>query len=451
MKYLDLLYEGRYDELVRETFPILETDKDAERAFLRLFLQKQTTMLLNEHTTRHDLFNAAEKGNKYAQYAIARRIYFENEIEEAPWISRRNMKAAAEQGLPDAIAGLAMTYEYGDIGGVDRKEADRLMEQARSLGSELAYRCEIKDWCFGHRFIAPNPRHVIELCDARIAADEAAGIDVNGLWYYYRACAVEALEGRTKAVEDYKRSLDLGVLNAYADLILAFGYDEKTSSFKPSPEYFEYIRQGMAAPYGGAFYLHAVELTYQYDSMEESFKNRDVELSAPYFDLLSKCHDTIHRQLSNAARLGDVAAWELLGDMYHDGSYGFNKHKKKAMVCYEEGIKQDSASCMEKLWKMMHKHEIDKPIDFVDQVALWGARHESKLLLTEVVIAKQEGRLSEFADEIEKYYEPIFDAPEFSLDNDEDWQNTIDDLLADPNDPNPDDYPDDDGRFDAWA
>ena len=65
MKYLDLLYEGRYDELVRETFPILETDKDAERAFLRLFLQKQTTMLLNEHTTRHDLFNAAEKGNKY--------------------------------------------------------------------------------------------------------------------------------------------------------------------------------------------------------------------------------------------------------------------------------------------------------------------------------------------------------------------------------------------------
>ena len=121
------------------------------------------------------------------------------------------------------------------------------------------------------------------------------------------------------------------------------------------------------------------------------------------------------------------------------------------MVCYEEGIKQDSASCMEKLWKMMHKHEIDKPIDFVDQVALWGARHESKLLLAEVIVAKQEGRLSEFADEIEKYYEPIFDAPEFTLDNDEDWQTAIDDLLADPDDPNPDDYPDDDGRFDAWA
>lgn len=420
MDYLKLLYEGRYDELVQETFPILESDKDAERAFLRLFLQKQTTMLLNEHTTRHDLFKAAEQGNKYAQYAIARRIYFENDIEEAPWISRRNMKAAAEQGLPDAIAGLAMTYEYGDIGGVDRDKADELMEQARSLGSELAYRCQIKDWCFGHRFIAPDPKRVIELCNACIAADEAAGIDVNGHWYYYRACAIETLGGRAEAVEDYKRALDLGILNAYADLILAAGYDEKGVSFSPTPEYHEYICRGMAVPYGGAFYLDALRIMSQYDSMEESFKNRNLELSAPYYDLLCKCHDTIHRQLSNAARLGDVAAWELLGDIYHDGLYGFAKHKKKAMVCYEEGIKQDSASCMEKLWKMMHKHEIDKPIDFVDQVALWGARHESKLLLAEVVIAKQEGRLSEFADEIEKYYEPVFDAPEFTLDNNED-------------------------------
>ncbi len=451
MNYLQLLYEGRYDELVRETFPILETDKDAERAFLRLFMQKQTTLLLNEHTTRHDLFKAAEQGNKYAQYAIARRIHFENEIQEAPWISRRNMLSAAEQGLPDAIAGLALTYEFGDIGSVNREKADELMAQARYLGSELAYRWQIRDLCFGARFLPAQPQKAIELCNVRIAADETAGIDVNGLWYYFRACAIETLEGRSKAVEDYKRALDLGILCAYDDLIIATGYDENAVNFTPTPEYYEYIRRGMAAPYGGAYYLQAAELTRQYEAMEESFRSRDLEMSAPYYELLSKCHDTIHRQLSNAARLGDVPAWTLLGDMYHDGTYGFAKHKKKAMVCYEEGIKQDSVSCMEKLWKMMHRHEIDKPIDFVDQVALWGARHDSKLLLAEVVIAKQEGRLSEFADEIEKYYEPVFDAPEFTLDNDEDWQNTLDDLLADPNDPNSDDFPDDDGRFDAWA
>ena len=48
----------------------------------------------------------------------------------------------------------------------------------------------------------------------------------------------------------------------------------------------------------------------------------------------------------------------------------------------------------------------------------------------------------------------MFDAPEFSLDSDEEWAATIDDLLADPDDPDDpdiDDYPDDDGRYDAWA
>ena len=80
-----------------------------------------------------------------------------------------------------------------------------------------------------------------------------------------------------------------------------------------------------------------------------------------------------------------------------------------------------------------------------------GARWGSKFLLAETVIAAQEGRLTEYADEIAKYYEPIFDAPEFTLDDDEDWQTTIDDMLRDD-----DDYPDDslsdnDSKWDAWA
>ena len=71
-------------------------------------------------------------------------------------------------------------------------------------------------------------------------------------------------------------------------------------------------------------------------------------------------------------------------------------------------------------------------------------RKDNKRLLAEVVIAHQEGRLTEFADEIEKYYEPIFDAPDFTLDNDDDWRDVIDEQCDE-------DDPDDDGRYDAWA
>ena len=49
------------------------------------------------------------------------------------------------------------------------------------------------------------------------------------------------------------------------------------------------------------------------------------------------------------------------------------------------------------------------------------------------VVAHQEGRLNEYANEIEKYYEPIFDSPDFTIDDDDD------------------DYEEDDGRYDAWA
>ena len=90
--------------------------------------------------------------------------------------------------------------------------------------------------------------------------------------------------------------------------------------------------------------------------------------------------------------------------------------------------------------------------DYQDGIAIMGARWGSKFLLAETVIAAQEGRLTEYADEIAKYYEPIFDAPEFTLDNDEDWQTTIDDMLRDDDDEYPEDsLSDNDSKWDAWA
>ena len=444
MNYLELLYEGRYDELVQETLPILGTDKEAERAFLRLFLQKPIVLLLCPHTTMQDLHEEADKGNKYAQYAVARRVFFEAEIENAMWVSYRQMKAAADQGLPDAIAGLAMTYEFGDIGGVDREKADTLMEQALEAGSELAKVYRLKEWCFGCRFMVAEPQKAEEMATKWIAEDEAKGIEPNGAWYYYRACAKEVRNGRIAAKEDYKKSLTLGMLNAYGDLILTAGYGDTNNALSENEEYHQYLLDGMKARYSGAFYLEGARLMKRYTAMEEKFDELDISMQNICYDILTKCHDAIHSMFSQAAYMGDVAAWEQVGDMYYEGSYGYKKDYEKAFTCYTNGVIHDSGSCMEKLWKMMHDHLIDRPIDYVDQVALWGARKDNKRLLAEVVIAHQEGRLTEFADEIEKYYEPIFDAPDFTLDNDDDWREVIDEQCDE-------DDPDDDGRYDAWV
>jgi TPR repeat protein len=408
MNYLQLLYEGRYDELVQETLPLLETDKEAERAFLRLFMQRPVVLLLCPHSTMQDLHDEADKGNKYAQYAVARRVCFEAAIENALWVSYRQMKAAADQGLPDAIAGLAMTYEFGDIGGVDRAQADLLMEQALEAGSELAKVYRLKEWCFGYRFMDAEPQKAEEMATRWIAEDEAKGIAPNGAWYYYRACAKEVQSGRLAAKEDYKKALESGMLAAYGDLIVSSGYGDTDDTLLENEEYHDYLLQGMAARYSGAFYLEGVRLMRRYATMDEKFDELDISMNNVSEDMLTKCHEAIHSLFSQAAHMGEVAAWEQVGDMYFEGTYGYEKSYEKAFTCYSNGVMRDSVSCMEKLWKMMHDHLIERHIDYVDQVALWGARKDNKRLLAETVIAKQDGRLSEFADEIEKYYEPVF-------------------------------------------
>lgn len=453
MSYLQLLYEGRYNELVHEALPVLQTNKEAEVAFLRLFLQKHATLLLTPHGPLNELFREADKGNKYAQYAVARRIYFENATEDSLMLSYRRMKAAADQGLPDAIAGIALTYEFGDIGAVNRDKADELMAQARSLGSELALRWQLVNSCFQYRFREPQPQRALELANEFIAADEARGIDPNGIWYYYRAFAKNTLGDRDGALEDSKRAMELGILRAYYELILVHGYNAETNTFSPNEQYHEYLLKGMSAGYGGAFYIEAVRMAQQYDAIKAAYEERDMDMTNPYYDVLCKCHDAIYSMLKNAAHLGDVASVELLGDMFFRGSRGFEQSYKKALACYERGVQQNDVSCMEKLWKMMHYHIVDKPLDFIDQVALWGARNESKRLLAETVIAKQEGRLSVYADEIEKYYEPIFDSPDFTIEDDDDdalYKHTTDDLLAEGEDDGYDEE-EDDSRWDAWA
>ena len=119
------------------------------------------------------------------------------------------------------------------------------------------------------------------------------------------------------------------------------------------------------------------------------------------------------------------------------------KDKEKAFTCYANGAIHDSRECIESMWKMMHFHDIDRPLDYIDEIALRGARNGSKHLLAEVVIAKQEGRLQKYAEEIEKHYEPIFDSPDFKLD--ENWNTAAEDYDDD------DDFEEDDGRYDAWA
>ena len=446
MSYLELLYTGQYDELVNQALPLVKTDKDAERAFLRLFLSRENIFLLDEAMSIDLLIEEAEKGNPYAQYGYARWQSIVRGGEESLSIAYDYMQAAADQGLPDAIAALAITYEYGDMGIVDWKKEDKMLQQAFDMGSELASVYRLQDYCFGRHFQLAQPHMAVELADRLIAKDQAAGIEPNGYWFYYRACANEPRIGRLHTIDDYRRALDLGVLKAYTDLIIAYGYGETNDTLVETKDFSSLLRDGMDRLCSGAFFMDAAREMHRYDALQKFYNDDEgIQRRQVRYHVLTDSHDLIHSRLTQATQLGDRAAWEQLGDCYYYGEYGFEKDYNKAFTCYSNGTIHDYMGAVEKLWRMMHDHLIDRPLDYVDSIALQGARCGSKRLLAETVIIHQEGRLAEYADEIERFYDPIFDAPEFSLDNDDDWREIIDEQLSG------DEHEDDDGRYDAWA
>lgn len=105
MNYLELLYKGEYDRLVCEALPLAETNPDAARALLRL-CQGRNNFFLMAPATVELLQSQAKAGNRYAQYAFARYHVFVRNSEDSIKLSYDNMLAAAEQNLPDAVAGL---------------------------------------------------------------------------------------------------------------------------------------------------------------------------------------------------------------------------------------------------------------------------------------------------------------------------------------------------------
>ncbi len=445
-KYLQLLYEGQYDELVNTALPVLDTEDEARCAFLRLFMARDIMFILDYHKSVEPLIKEAEAGNKYAQYGYARWQTIVRGGENSIAIAYQNMKAAAEQGLPDAIAGLALTYEYGDMGQVDWDKEDELLNKALEMGSELAAKYKLQDYCFGRHYQDAVLYKAVDLAEKLIARDFANGTDPNGWWYYYRATAQEERLGRTRVMDDYRRAYELGVLDGCTNMILAFGYGDGNLTLVETKEYTGYLSEGIGRLCSGAFFLDAVREMKRYNTFEELYyAESGVQRHTLRYNLMQQSHDFIHSRLSQAAELGDNAAWEQLGDCYKEGSYGFEKSDEKAFTCYTNGAIHDAQACIEKLWKMMHGHLIDRPLDYVDSIALKGARCGSKRLLAETVIIHQEGRLSEYTDEIERFYDPIFDAPEFTLDDDDDWRDIIDEQFGD------DEPEDDDGRYDAWA
>lgn len=414
----ELFVQGSLDALVMSALPAAGKDAAAARYFLRVFtitpnlflLSRQSVGLIEEY---------AGRGDRFALFALGRYHLCTMAEEDSPDKACEYIRRAHALGLPEATAEMAQMYAYGDLGIVNRAASHALLDEALAQNCDYAAEIYIKNLIFGKSGYDADPQKALAIIGERLAEAVArpGAEEENPMWYYLRGCCECEIQGNPAALEDFRKAAEMGIIMAWADVAVACSHNAAgelvdKEAFVKAAEYGRSKKDALCR------YLYATFATDGYDGMD---RHRQQEVRKWFI-----------AELEETFLMGCSGAAELLGHIYYYGYYDIREDNGKAWQWYSKGARLGNAECYEKMFGMLHDHLIERDEAEKDMIALQGARLGSKRLIGETVMAYTYGRLAGYAAEIEQYYEPVFDDPEFAASFD-------------------DGFPDDDGRFDAYV
>ena len=409
--YALLMSQCRFDDLVQTA---LTDDSEAAQIYLsRVFYTRCSIFMLSPDTIEQ-VKQAADKGNAYAQFAYGRHLIVTNPNEQSKELSLEYFGKAQQQGLPDAIAAISEAWRYGDFGIVDHSKAKQAVNQALQLRSEYAAFSQLKTMVLGDDNQLEKALIVI---DALIELNAQREMPF-ALWHYFKGVAHCTMGDIEEAEKHLTFACNQGNIDAWLERAVNAGGFDENGDIADNEAYIKALREGAEHHNPECRTLLAWDAVLQFD--EHPSQERTPQLAQTIIDELQQC-----------TRYGSKTACELLGDIYLNGWLQLSPDVDLAWRWYAQSAIWHCDTAYEKMYEMVHDHLKDVEQDFSDMLAISGARLGSKRLLAATVIAYTHGRLTEYASEIEQYYEPIFDDPAFTLDTD--------------------DAPDDDGRYDAWV
>ncbi|MGN1246897.1 MAG: hypothetical protein ACI4UN_09700 [Muribaculaceae bacterium] len=425
-RYNQLFESAKFDELIHDVFtfsPIMS--QKAAKYFMRIFYLRSTAFMVSDESIAL-IKQAADAGNRYAQFAYGRYHILKEVDENSGTISLKYFQMAQEQGLYDATAAISQACDNGDMGMVDRSKAQQLLLEALEHESDFAAVIRLKHLLFGHHGSHPQPQLALEI--ARSLRDRDAKLGTpSGIWIFYYAIALSDLDKKDDARHYFAHAARMGVVDAWYDLALSECKFDDNGNLINAETFKKALNEGINHHSSDCLTMLA---SIRYDE----FPNlSDVERT-------DECAAEIISMFEKSYSWGDACAALMLGNIFYYGDVTQEENNKTAFSWYAKAALWDNTEAYEKMYGMVRDHYIDADQSFSDHLALNGTRLGSKKLLAETVMAYTYGRLTEFAAEIEQYYCPIFDSDDF----------TIDDPYNDDDNDTPE-PPDDDGRFDAWA
>ncbi|MGM9802691.1 MAG: hypothetical protein ACI308_00785 [Muribaculaceae bacterium] len=414
--YKTLMKECCFDELVQtaltynaeiaEVAPYtieahLSLSEIGKTYFLRTFYTRSSIFMLSPETI--DMVKqAALSGNAIAQFAYARFHIVTKPLAESIDISLDFFNKAHQQGFADATAALSEAWRNGDFAIVDRLKAKEYLEMALNQESEYAAILQLKELYYGSQ---EQLKTMLNICNQLIDINARQNTQYS-LWLYFKGIAYFFLGDKKESLQYLDYATGQGNIDAWFER-MAFGteYDEQSNVINHDA-YIAEMRKGAAHHNSNCRALLAWDSASHFSELPANEQTQE------------KAQEILH-ELEECSHLGSYLAAEFLGDIYLNGFYTTADDINNAWKWYAHAAILNSSSGYENMFKMVKDKQIDVEPHFCDMLALQGARLGSKTLLAETVKAYTQGRLTEFASEIEQYYLPEVDGPDFPNRQDE--------------------------------
>lgn len=396
-------------------FAVLVTLEIQNTITMKKFLSNTYVRNLSDDEV-HEIYDKAEDGDPQACFKEALILLAWRDVDDWAKTAHKLLLKAKAGGVVDAEAVVADMIRYGELDKFDFSRAKKLLEKSLAKGSEFAAKYHIENLLYGLCGTVEDPEAALEFIESLSPSDQTP------MWYYYKGLALERIEGLSAAKEWYEKALEWGVAEAIADYATAIGFDDDYE-LEDQQAYESILNEGYKIHNPMCKYLKARLAGSQwYDLPDENEEEKD--------ELL----DDILCDLESAATLGVAEASLWLGHIYKEGLYDMEKDLEQAWAWYEDGAEFRSGECYEAMYAMAVQGLVHTPEEgrkIADMCAIKGARCGSRMMLRATVEAFYDGRLSQFAKEIEEYYIPVYT------------------LLG--GEEEDEDYDEDDGRYDAWS
>lgn len=413
-----VLRYGQSDFTLREDHPSAELDeggRDYTRFYLNVWLSmvpviedspafyRQWTARAIRALTEEDIRVFRESELPAAKYVLGRwhsLMLPEGAASKAE--AGRLLQEAADAGVADAVLMRSTLWATGDTAEdrMDLEESARLRDRALGMGSILAQLRYARNRVAGIWLAPEEPEAVVREIETRLREEP----DSLPEWYAILAYAHETLGHDKEAEEAYRKGIEAGCERCYGELA------EFCRARGRKEEFDKLMREGMRAGCGYCFTLGYFQSDEEFEAFEPSVKAHFVK--------------TVVDWLEKGLALGEPICAGVLGVFYVYGRFGLEKDWGKAARYLERGALMGDSFCCSLLADLLEEGDVsgedrrDAAVFRLRALRYGSSDPEVKEKMLE---AYRDGLLDRYQNEIEQYW----------LDDGE--------------------YPDDDGRYDAYA